>query len=266
MHGASCATVDAGAVRKSLAERRSRDQTEGGALVRSSEGAERTIVITGVTRGLGLALIEALARLGHRVSGCGRDQQALDLLRTRLSDHSLLAPISVSDDDAVREWAIATVDRFGPPDLLLNNAALINRNAPLWEIPACEFDPVIDVNLKGTANTIRHFVPSMIARGRGVIVNFSSGWGRSTSPQVAPYCTTKWGIEGLSRSLAQELPRGLASVALNPGVIHTAMLDSCFGGGASSYPKPDRWAERAVPFLLQLGAKDNGKSLTIPGA
>jgi NAD(P)-dependent dehydrogenase (short-subunit alcohol dehydrogenase family) len=152
---------------------------------------------------------------------------------------------------------------FGTPDLLLNNAAVINRNAPLWEVSAGEFERVIDINLKGVANVIRHFTPAMIQRGRGVIVNFSSGWGRSVSAEVAPYCATKWAIEGLTKALAEELPRGLAAVPLNPGVINTEMLQSCLGGEAAAYPTPEQWAARAVPFLLELGPKDNGQSLSV---
>ena len=143
---------------------------------------------------------------------------------------------------------------------MLNNAALINANAPLWQVPAKEFDTVIDVNIKGTVNVIRHFLPAMLERGSGVIVNFSSGWGRSTSSEVAPYCATKWAIEGLTRALRQELPRGLAAIPLNPGIIDTDMLRSCFGSGAGSYPNAKQWAEKAVPFLLGLGPKDNGKA------
>jgi NAD(P)-dependent dehydrogenase (short-subunit alcohol dehydrogenase family) len=155
--------------------------------------------------------------------------------------------------------------RFGSPDLLLNNAATINPNKPLWEVSAEEFAQVIDVNLKGVHLVIRAFLPGMIRRGKWVVVNFSSGWGRSTSPEVAPYCATKWGIEGLTASLAQELPAGLAAVALNPGIIDTRMLRSCFGEGAGSYPTPEQWAKVAVPYLASLSARHNGAALTVPG-
>src|SRR5208283_3871533 len=161
-------------------------------------------------------------------------------------------------------WAKRILKSHGTPDLVLNNAGLINRNARLWEIGAQEFSDVVDVNLKGTANVIRHFVPAMVKNKSGVIVNFSSGWGRSTAAEVAPYCATKWAIEGLTQALAQELPPGLATVPLNPGIINTDMLRSCFGGSASSYPTPPEWAKIAVPFLLKLGASDNGRSLTVP--
>jgi NAD(P)-dependent dehydrogenase (short-subunit alcohol dehydrogenase family) len=97
-------------------------------------------------------------------------------------------------------------------------------------------------------------------------VNFSSGWGRSADAEVAPYCASKWAIEGLTQALAQELPSGLAAVALNPGIINTDMLQSCFGGSASGYLCPAEWAKSAVPFLLKLGPGDNGKQLTAPNA
>jgi NAD(P)-dependent dehydrogenase (short-subunit alcohol dehydrogenase family) len=111
---------------------------------------------------------------------------------------------------------------------------------------------------------MRHLIQPMMKRGSGVIVNFSSGWGRSTSPEVAPYCATKYAVEGLSQAVAQETGGDVAVVALNPGIIDTEMLRSCFGGDASGYPKASEWANRAVPYLMKLGKKDNGKSLSAP--
>ena len=88
--------------------------------------------------------------------------------------------------------------------------------------------------------------------GHGVIANFSSYWGQSTAPEVGPYCATKWGVEGLTRSLSQELPSGLAAVAFNPGVINTDMLRSCFGEVASGHESPEEWAKHAVDKLASL--------------
>jgi NAD(P)-dependent dehydrogenase (short-subunit alcohol dehydrogenase family) len=172
--------------------------------------------------------------------------------------------VDVSSDEQVAAWAKRLLQTHAAPDLLLNNAALINRNAPLWKISAQEFSDVIDVNIKGVANVIRHFAPVMIARRSGVIVNFSSGWGRSTDAEVAPYCATKWAIEGLTQSLAQELPPGMAAVPLNPGIIDTNMVRSRFDGAATNYPAPCEWAKTAAPFLLKINPADNGKQLTVP--
>lgn len=224
----------------------------------------KVAVITGCSRGLGRAMATGFAARGWRVAGCARNAGAVAELAGSLGEGHLFRAVDVTDDAAVAAFAREAIDHLGAPDLLLNNAALVNGNAPLWEIDAAEFDAVIDVNLKGVANAVRHFLPAMIARGSGVVVNFSSGWGRSTSPEVAPYCATKWGIEGLTAALAQELPRGLAAVALNPGIIDTDMLRSCFGSSASAYPDATEWARRAVPFLEKLGPRDNGQALTAP--
>jgi NAD(P)-dependent dehydrogenase (short-subunit alcohol dehydrogenase family) len=223
----------------------------------------RLILLTGASRGLGRALVPEFVRRGHTVLGCARSAPAMAELAALYPSPHDFATVDVADNAAVKSWAERLLGSLGPPDLAINNAALINRNAPLWEVPASEFDRVVDVNLKGVANVIRHFVPAMVARQRGVIVNLSSGWGRSTDAEVAPYCATKWAIEGLTQALAQELPSGMAAVPLNPGIIDTDMLRSCFGGSASGYPSPEIWARSAAPFLLALDAKDNGKSLTV---
>jgi NAD(P)-dependent dehydrogenase (short-subunit alcohol dehydrogenase family) len=224
----------------------------------------KIILITGVSRGLGRAMAEEFIRLGHVVLCCGRSEKEIGQLQKQFAVPHGFAVVDVSADEQVAAWAKRILKSHGPPDLLLNNAGLINRNARLWEIGAREFSDVVDVNLKGTANVIRHFVPAMVKSKSGVIVNFSSGWGRSTEAEVAPYCATKWAIEGLTLALAQELPPGMAAVPLNPGIINTDMLRSCFGGSASSYPTPQEWAKIAVPFLLKLGAADNGRPLTVP--
>lgn len=224
----------------------------------------KRIVVSGVSRGLGLAMTEGFIGQGHTVFGCARSEKSLAPLRNRWPAPHRFEPVDVTDDEQVRRWAAASLSVLGGVDLLINNAALINRNAPLWKISAGEFSQVVDTNIKGVANVIRHFAPSMVAAAAGVIVNFSSGWGRHTAVDVAPYCATKWAIEGLSQALAQELPAGMAAVALDPGTINTDMLRSCYGEQASEYPDPEDWARRAVGFILKIGPQDNGRPLTVP--
>ncbi|NJD35394.1 MAG: SDR family oxidoreductase [Betaproteobacteria bacterium] len=223
----------------------------------------KRIVITGVTRGLGSAMLDEFAARGHSVAGCGRSEATIEKLRLKFLAPHRFATVDVADDMQVGQWARHVLTTMGAPDILINNAALTNTPAPLWEIPAAEFASLIDVNIKGTANMLRHFVPAMIGQGRGVIINFSSGWGRVSAPNVAPYCASKWAIEGLTRALAQELPKGMAAIPLNPGIIDTDMLRTSFGDDAGNYESAITWAERAVPFLLKLGPKQNGKALTV---
>tara|TARA_Y100000590_G_scaffold250276_1_gene281143 strand:+ start:1630 stop:2319 length:690 start_codon:yes stop_codon:yes gene_type:complete len=223
-----------------------------------------TIVITGVTKGLGKALAEQYIQLGHMVIGCGRSANSIESMSNFYLKNADFQVVDISDHGQVRSWAKDILNKYGSPEFLLNNAGIINKNATLWNVSEQEFSDVIDINIKGVHNTIKEFVPNMIKVGKGTVVNFSSGWGRSTSPEVAPYCSSKWAIEGLSKSLAQELPEGMVSVALNPGVIDTDMLRSCWSQNARVYEKPDSWAKRAAPFILNINPKDNGASLTAP--
>jgi NAD(P)-dependent dehydrogenase (short-subunit alcohol dehydrogenase family) len=222
-----------------------------------------TILITGVTRGLGRALAEWYIANGHTVIGCGRSAEVLNLRFTYPAPHHFTA-LDVAEESKVALWAEKVLATHDAPDLLINNAALMNTPAPLWKVPAREFNQLVDVNIKGVANVIRHFVPAMVERGTGVIVNLSSGWGRGTAPEVAPYCASKYAMEGLTKALAQELPAGMAAVPLNPGVIDTDMLRLCWPDGAANHPKAAAWAKIAAPYILQLGAKDNGQSASVP--
>ncbi|HEY9845972.1 MAG TPA: SDR family oxidoreductase [Candidatus Caenarcaniphilales bacterium] len=224
----------------------------------------KLIVITGVSRGLGLAMTEQFIHKGHRVLGCARSPEIIETLRQAFGSFHDFAFVDVAEEQQVKAWAERLMADYGPPDLVINNAAVVNQPTPLWQVSPEAFSHLIDVNVKGVFHLIRHFVPAMVARKSGIIVNFSSGWGRYTSPEFGPYCASKWAIEGLTQSLAQELPPGMVAVALNPGIIHTDMLDLAFGQAATAYPSPQDWVLKAVPFLLQLQPKDNGKPLTVP--
>lgn len=225
--------------------------------------AARLIVLTGATRGLGRALVDRFAEAGHAVWGCGRSAaHVAELTRTFGPPHDFAA-VDVADDAAVSAWAARLLAGGRAPDLLINNAALMNDPAPLWRIGADEFGRLMDVNVDGAVNVIRAFTPAMIAAGRGVIVNVSSGWGRSTSPEVAPYCASKFAVEGLTAALAQELPAPLAAVALSPGVIDTDMLRQCWADEAARYQDPVIWSRGAAARLLELGRAHNGRSLSV---
>ena len=223
------------------------------------------IVISGVTRGLGRALAEEFIRLGHTVAGCGRGAEGIIDLRFAYGAPHSFDVADVADPVKVGIWAAKVLGFGEAPDLLINNAAIMNRPAPLWQVPPEEAKRLIDINVTGTINVIREFVPPMVAARKGVIINLSSGWGRSVSPEVAPYCASKWAIGGLTKALAEELPEGMAAIPLNPGVIDTDMLRIAWADGASAHRKADAWAKVAAPYILKLGPAENGQSVTVRG-
>ena len=221
------------------------------------------IVVTGCSQGLGLALIQGFIDSGHKVSGCSRNTQRMNELREQFGEEHYFEAVDVSDPDQVYGWANNCLEQQGAVDLIVNNAAIINPNANMWEVDDQQWSELININVKGVFYVSKAFLPSLIKANHGVLVNVSSGWGRSAAAEVATYCCSKWAVEGLTRSLAEEVPSGVAAIPLNPGIIHTTLLESCFGSSASHSPSPQQWAETAVPFLLGLSAADNGQPLTV---
>jgi NAD(P)-dependent dehydrogenase (short-subunit alcohol dehydrogenase family) len=226
---------------------------------------KKKIVLTGCTKGLGRALVAEFVALGHTVIGCGRNPEAVLDLRFSVSAPSSFDVLDVAEPMKVALWAERMLTVHGAPDLVINNAGLLTEPAPLWKQDAAAVAKLFQVNLTGVVHVIQGFVPAMIARGAGLVVNLSSGWGRSVSGEFAPYCASKWGVEGLTKALAEELPAPLAAIPLSPGVIDTAMLRQCYDEAAGGYAKPAEWAKVAAPFMLGLGREQNGESLTVPG-
>lgn len=223
-----------------------------------------SVVITGVTRGLGRAMVDEFVRLGHIVSGCARTKKEIEQL-SHIYPHCSFRIVDVSSEVEVKTWTQHLLQQHGAPDLVVNNAAVINSKASLWEVDPGDFSYEIDTNIKGVFNVIRYLAGSMVERKRGVIVNITSRWGESVERQMAPYCATKWAVVALTRAVAEELrPEGVAAVAVNPGIVNTGMLHRYLGVDATpltiaKYPTPRDWAEMAVPAILQLQLKDSGK-------
>lgn len=215
----------------------------------------KLIVITGVSRGLGYMLAEKYAEAGYAVAGCSRSGKGPAELK-------LCESVDISDFTSVESFSKKVKAELGAVDLLLNNAALMNHPSNLWDVDENDFKKLIDTNVTGTFNMIKAFFPDMKSNGEGVIVNFSSGWGRATSPHVAPYCASKYAVEGLSMAMSKEVPDGIGVVSLNPGFIDTSMVKGVFGD-SSGAESPEKWVNRAASFILNISPSDNGRQLTV---
>ena len=162
------------------------------------------IVLTGASRGLGRAMTDGFTKAGHTVIGCTRSREMASELAKHYGKPHRFDVVDVIDHAQVAKWAESVLADGGPPDLLINNAAVIGPTTNLWEAPIDQFEKTIDINIKGVFYVLQAFVPAMIERNKGVIVNFSSGWGRSTSPEVATYCATKYAVRAISEGLRME--------------------------------------------------------------
>lgn len=194
--------------------------------------------------------------MGHQVHGGARTP----FQELGFTPSGTYQSIDVGRAESVESWFEA-MDQT--PDLVVANAGVINANAPLWEVPEQEFRAVLEANVTGVYLTLKSFMARVQDEQPRVFVALSSTWGRSTSSDVAPYCASKWAVEGMIKALAQEVPSWLTVVALNPGVINTDMLAKCFGSGASHYWSPEEWAKEAAPRILGYSRTDNGSSLSI---
>lgn len=217
----------------------------------------KTIIISGVTSGLGKALLEFYVEEGHKVYGCARRGSEIYGLRAKWPSADLRV-LDVIDDDGVKAWA----EDISDAEIVICNAGVSpesNKGLAAWEVAKADFDLTVDVNVKGVMNMVRHFTPALIKSGRGVLVALSSGLGRSSNPTHAAYCASKWAIEGLMKSVAMALPAPLTAVPLAPGVVATEMQQ---GDGDGDLRE---WVQVAAPMILRISRAQNGASLSVPG-
>jgi 3-oxoacyl-[acyl-carrier protein] reductase len=187
--------------------------------------AEQVAVITGAGRGIGSAIAHGLSELGARVVLCGRTRETLE--RTAAAIHNQGGQTSVVECDVTDLQSVESVaerlDRtFGRIDVLVNNAGIGGSGGPLHQLPPEQWDRVLNTNLRGVYYCIRSFAPMMIRERRGHIINISSLAGKNALPNGAAYSASKWGLNGLSYSVAEELRVHNVRVSvICPGSVHT---------------------------------------------
>jgi 3-oxoacyl-[acyl-carrier protein] reductase len=165
-------------------------------------------VVTGGGRGIGLAISNKLAQMGATIVICGRSPETLEKAAADIRSSGAeceAVPCDVSQYEAVRSLAAKIEQTFGHIDILVNNAGVADFGGPLHELPPEEWDRIFNTNLRGVYYCMREFVPLMIRARRGHIINISSIAAKNAVRNGAAYAASKWGLNGLSYSAAEEL-------------------------------------------------------------
>jgi NAD(P)-dependent dehydrogenase (short-subunit alcohol dehydrogenase family) len=183
-------------------------------------------LVTGAGSGIGRATARALAEAGARLVVVDIDEGRVDAVKRELGDRCVLGKrVDVSNREAMRALADEVHQGRGPLDVLVNNAGVGHSGGVLGSTLE-DWDWVVGVNLWGVVHGCHFFVPRMVARGGGGhVVNVASGFGLFAAAGVAPYCTTKFAVVGLTESLRAELaPHGIGVSAICPGVVDTDIV------------------------------------------
>jgi 2-dehydro-3-deoxy-L-rhamnonate dehydrogenase (NAD+) len=212
-----------------------------------SETPQRTALVTGAARGIGFACAQRLRSRGCRVIGVDLTPEAMASVAQQFD---AVHALDVSDSAAVD----ALRDHVGPVDIVVNSAGIVGPNMPTWLISDAEWAATMDVNVGGTFNVLRAFVPAMIEQGWGRIVNIASIAGKEGNPNLAAYSASKAAVIGLTKSIGKELATtGVLVNAIAPAVIATEM-------NASNTPEVLEYMISKIP-MARTGSVDEVAAL-----
>jgi NAD(P)-dependent dehydrogenase (short-subunit alcohol dehydrogenase family) len=216
--------------------------------------AGQVAVVTGAGRGIGAAIARRLAARGAASVLLGRTQSSLDQTARAIVDSGGTSEVIPCDVTVLPqiEYAAARVDStFGRVDLLVNNAGIGGFNGQLHNLPPEEWDRILNTNLRGVYYAIRCFAPLMIRANSGHIINISSLAGKNPLPNGAAYAASKWGLNGLTYSVAEELRKHNVRVSvICPGSVHTE-FDSHTGKDSRKMLQPDDVAHAVETLVTQ---------------
>ncbi|MGH9615862.1 MAG: SDR family oxidoreductase [Acidobacteriaceae bacterium] len=194
--------------------------------------ARQVAVVTGASRGIGLAIARKLSSLGAHVVLTARDQTQLSKAVVDIQSSGGSAefhPCDLTQPEQIETFARLILETHGRCEILVNNAGVGWFHGPLYETSPQEWDQLVAVNLRAPYLLLRAFAPAMIEARRGHIINISSLAGKNPVPNAAAYAATKWGLNGLMISAAEELRQYQVRVSLvAPGTVRTE-----FGSGLS---------------------------------
>jgi 3-oxoacyl-[acyl-carrier protein] reductase len=211
-------------------------------------------VVTGAGRGIGAAIARTLASMGARVILCGRSSQPLQDTAEAISreqGHAIALPCDVRDLSSVEAAAAHIKNTFGRLDILVNNAGIGSFGSPLHTLSPDIWDQILNTNLRGVFYCIRAFAPLMIQARSGHIINISSLAGKNALPNGAAYAASKWGLNGLSYSVAEELrSHNIRVSVVCPGSVDTE-LSPHEGRDHSKMLRPDDVAHVVAMLVTQ---------------
>jgi 3-oxoacyl-[acyl-carrier protein] reductase len=189
--------------------------------------AGQVAIVTGAGRGIGAAIARKLAALGATAVLCGRTQSTLDATAKAILEAGGKTEVIPCDVTILHqlEYAATRVDStFGRIDILVNNAGVAGLNDVLHNLPPDDWDRILNTNLRGVYFAIKAFAPLMIRNYYGHIINISSLAGKNALPNGAAYAASKWGLNGLSYSVAEELrPHNIRVSVICPGSTETEL-------------------------------------------
>ena len=230
-------------------------------------------ILTGASRGMGLALAQQLCVQANAQLLCISRQSAPALDSWAASKGASLVQwrADLAQPIPVAQKLLAWLQQSDPAQFanitLINNAGVIGHLGPMTPQSDELLQQTLAINLQAPMQLTAAFLTATRAwHASKKVVNISSGLGRRAMAGSSMYCASKAGLDHFSRCVALEeasLPNGARIVSLAPGVIDTDMLRSCWADGAAAYPKAEAWAKTAAPFILKLGPRDNGQSLTV---
>jgi len=211
-------------------------------------------VVTGAGRGIGAAIAKRLASLGGTTVLCGRTRESLTASAGAIAQtggRAEVQPCDVSDLDSVQALARQVESKFGRLDILVNNAGIGGFGGPLHELAPEVWDKILNTNLRGVYYTIRALAPLMIRAKAGHIINISSIAGKNALPNGAAYAASKWGLNGLSYSVAEELRvHNIRVSVICPGSTNTD-LSPHQGKNVSKMLQPDDVAHVVAMLVTQ---------------
>ena len=182
-------------------------------------------MVTGAGRGIGAAIARKLAQQGASVVVCGRSREPLERTAQAITGSGGRAHVvecDVTSSNSVQKLASFVGQTFGRIDILVNNAGVGGFGGPLHQLPPDSWEKVLNTNLRGVFYCIRSFAPMMIEARSGHIINISSLAGKNALPNGAAYAASKWGLNGLTYSVAEELRSyGIRVSVVCPGSVDT---------------------------------------------